>query len=98
MKDRILIVDDEAQFLRSAQLALRMAGHVDVDTCAHGTEALEILRRGKHGIAFLDLQLPGKTGLEILRAVSQEHPEISVCMVTAMSDIPTAVACMRQTR
>jgi DNA-binding NtrC family response regulator len=96
MKDRILVVDDEAQFLRSAQLALRMAGHTDVDTCGHGTEALEILRRGGHGIAFLDLQLPGKTGLEILETISQEHPEISVCMVTAMSDIPTAVECIRR--
>jgi len=96
MKERILIVDDEPQFLRSAQLALRMAGHAEVDTCAHGTEALEILRRGGHGIVFLDLQLPGKTGLEILEAVSQEQPEMSVCMVTAMSDIPTAVECMRR--
>jgi len=96
MTDRILIVDDEAQFLRSAQLALRIAGHGDVDTCAHGTEAMEILLRGEHGIAFLDLQLPGKTGLEILETVSRERPEISVCMVTAMSDVPTAVECMRR--
>jgi DNA-binding NtrC family response regulator len=96
MIDRILIVDDEAQFLRSAQLALRIAGHLEVDTCAHGSEALEILRRGGHGIAFLDLQLPGKTGLEILEAISRERPEISVCMVTAMSDVPTAVECMRR--
>jgi len=93
--DRILLADDEEPFLRSASLALRLSGESRVDTCAHGKEALEILRRGEHAVAFLDLDMPGATGMEILRAVSEEVPSLSVCLLTAHNDVPTAVEAMR---
>lgn len=95
LPDRILLADDEEGFLRSAALALRLAGETRVDTCARGDTALEILRRGEHGIAFLDLDMPGATGMEILRALSEEAPGLLVCLLTAHNDVPTAVEAMR---
>jgi len=94
MSRRILVVDDEDVILRSCQRILGEAGH-DVDTLQDSEEALEWIDRGSYEVVILDIMMPKKSGLEVLQAVKEEHPDIDVIMVTGLSQIETAVLSMK---
>jgi len=90
----ILIVDDE----KSIRLALSMSLEkleIPVETAASGKEALERLAQGAYGLMLLDLRLPGIDGMEVLRQVSQQRPEIKVIIITAYGSIDLAVEAMK---
>ncbi len=95
-EERILLVDDEEHFLHSASLALRAAGYALVDTCSDSRQALQRIRDSKYDLVILDMVMPDVTGLGILESLERDGPEVSVCMMTALSDVPTVVRCMQQ--
>ncbi len=69
-KIRALIVDDEAP--ARARLRQLLAHEQDVEVigeCANGRQALEAIARDKPGVVFLDIQMPGLTGLEVCQAL-----------------------------
>ena len=89
-KPRILIVDDEADFLFSASVALRQAGY-EVVGAADGGEALsrtrEFLRAGKRfDLLLTDLRMPFLCGLELLEAMEELGVEIPVIAMTGHCD------------
>jgi len=89
-KPRILIVDDEADFLFSASVALRQAGF-DVVEAAGGREALsrvkEFLRADKRfDLLLTDLRMPFMCGLELLAALEELGVDIPVIAVTGYCD------------
>ena len=89
-KPRILIVDDEADFLFSASVALRQAGY-EVVGAADGGEALsrtrEFLRAGKRfDLLLTDLRMPSLCGLELLEGLEQLGVEIPVIAMTGYCD------------
>ena len=89
-KQRILIVDDEADFLFSASVALRQAGY-EVVEAADGGEALsrirEFLRAGKRiDLLLTDLRMPSLCGLELLEGMEKLGVEIPVIAMTGHCD------------
>ncbi|MBS0365969.1 MAG: response regulator transcription factor [Proteobacteria bacterium] len=83
MTIRTMIVDDEELSRRGVELRLR--GQPDfeiVRQCASGREALEALRLYKPDLVFLDIQMPGMSGLEMLAHLPQESLPL-VVFVTA---------------
>jgi two-component system response regulator PilR (NtrC family) len=54
-----------------------------------GHEALEQLRRGKFDLVFTDLRMPKMGGLDLLKAIKLEHPEVPVVVVTGYSGADT---------
>ena len=73
---RILVVDDDAQLADLLAEFLRGAGHA-VDVAADGREALRRLQPGAYDLAFIDHQMPGLSGLDLLRAARERtarHP------------------------
>jgi CheY-like chemotaxis protein len=85
-KPRILIVDDEADFLFSASVALRQAGY-EVVEAADGGEALartrEFLHAGKRfDLLLTDLRMPSLCGLELLEGMEKLGVEIPVIAMT----------------
>ena len=89
-KLRILIVDDEADFLFSASIALRQAGY-EVVEAADGGEALsrtrEFLRAGKRiDLLLTDLRMPSLCGLELLGAMEELGVKIPVIAMTGYYD------------
>jgi two-component system, LytTR family, response regulator len=80
---RALIVDDEALARRG--LELRLAQHRDVQIvgqCGSGREALQAIRSLQPDVAFLDIQMPGLTGFDVL-AELQPHDLPVIVFVTA---------------
>jgi len=82
-KLRTLLVDDEALSRRGLELRLRMAADVEViGHCTNGREALSAIRDQKPDLVFLDIQMPGLSGFDVL-ADLQPHELPMIVFVTA---------------
>ena len=83
MKIRTLIVDDEVLSRRGVELRLRAAGDYEiVAQCANGREALAAIQQYRPDLVFLDIQMPGMSGFEVLARLPQEAVPV-VVFVTA---------------
>lgn len=81
----ILVVDDEAPVREIIARVLRETGY-DVDTAADGYEALIKARKQHFGLMFLDIRMPGMSGLEVLEQMAEKHPSTTVVMLTAVEN------------
>jgi two-component system LytT family response regulator len=73
MKIRTIIVDDEALARRGIELRLVDAGDFDiVAQCANGREALAAINTHKPDLAFLDIQMPGMSGFDVVAEIPHE--------------------------
>ncbi|MDO8785218.1 MAG: response regulator, partial [Syntrophales bacterium] len=90
MNKTILIVDDEKSICKSLGAILKDEGY-DVLTAGSGEEALKNLKEELPFIVFLDIWLPGIDGLETLKIIKSENPEIRVVMISGHGTIETAV-------
>jgi two-component system, LytTR family, response regulator len=82
-KLRTLLVDDEALSRRGLELRLRMAADIEIiGQCINGREALESIREQKPDLVFLDIQMPGLSGFDVL-AELQPHELPMIVFVTA---------------
>ncbi|MBN1131343.1 MAG: sigma-54-dependent Fis family transcriptional regulator [Chitinispirillaceae bacterium] len=91
----VLLVDDEVQFLQSAAITLRVAGF-DVTVCSNSREVVALAAEREFGAIMLDILMPGLSGTALLPELKRTAPHSQVIMVTAVTDVETAVACMRQ--
>jgi two-component system, LytTR family, response regulator len=83
MRIRTLIVDDEPLARRRLRAFLRPEGEVEIAAeCGNGADAVEAIRRHKPHLVFLDVQMPGMDGFEVLRALEPNERPI-VVFVTA---------------
>ena len=89
-----LIVDDEKNIRLALSMALEQLD-IPVETAASGDEALEKIAAGGYGVVLLDLRMPGLDGMEVLRRVARERPEIKVIIITAYGSIDLAVEAMK---
>jgi DNA-binding NtrC family response regulator len=78
----ILVVDDEPIVRESIRDWLKNAGY-EVATAETGEEALEMMKKQDFGVVVLDVRLPGKTGLRVLREIKAVKPEIKSIIITA---------------
>lgn len=70
---RVLVVDDEPlNRIRLEDLLRRETGIVDVMSASDGFEAVTLIRSQRPDLVFLDVQMPGKTGLDVVREVGAD--------------------------
>lgn len=93
-KSAILVVDDEKNIRITIAYSLEQM-KIPVETAADGQEALQKLRSGKFRLVFLDLRMPGMDGMELLRIIKEEWPDIRVVIITAHGSISSAVEAMK---
>jgi len=80
---RTLLVDDEALSRRGLELRLKVAGDIEiVGHCSNGREALTAIREQRPDLVFLDIQMPGLSGFDVL-AELQPHELPMIVFVTA---------------
>jgi DNA-binding NtrC family response regulator len=94
MKRRVLIIDDDEVFLRPLRRALELGGF-DVATARSGEEALDALKAEDVDLVLTDQRLPGMDGVEVVRRLTAEHPEVGVVVMTAYATIGAAVQATR---
>jgi DNA-binding NtrC family response regulator len=94
MKRRILIVEDDEIFLRPLQRTLEVAGY-DVIVTPSGEEALDALKGDDADLVLTDKRLPGMDGVDLVRRIRAEHPDLAVVVMTAYGTIESAVEAMR---
>ena len=91
-----LIVDDEESILRVVERVLSGAGYHTL-TSPRGDEALRIIESGPEAIdvVLLDLKMPGPGGMEVLKRIRLQYPEIEVIIMTGYGTVENAVAAVR---
>ena len=83
---KILIVDDEEYLREDLRDALeRVSPGNEYSFAAEYNEAMKLVRANAFDIAFLDIQMPGKNGLELAQMIKKERPLMNIVMVTAYS-------------
>ena len=92
---RCLVVDDEAMLRRVLVRVLSSAGY-EVAEAASGLEALDRLGKQPFELVISDIHMPGMDGVQLLAQVRALYPDVGVVMITAVSDVRTAVACLNQ--
>jgi two-component system OmpR family response regulator len=89
-KMKILVVEDERKIARFIQQGLKECGFT-VDIVHHGTEAWEMIGSHPFDAIILDIMLPGRDGLNILRALRKQSNPIPVLIVTARGEVSDKV-------
>ncbi len=85
MNQRILVVEDEVALASGIRDALTHAGF-ETEVAHDGSGALEAFKKSRFDLIVLDLMLPGKSGLEVLKELRGLRHEVRVVVLTALSD------------
>lgn len=91
---RVLVADDEPTIRLVLREALEEDGHEVVDV-ADGDAALAALGREEFHVAFLDIRMPGTTGLELLGRMSTVNPGVATVIITAQNTFENVVEAMK---
>ncbi len=94
MKLSILIVEDEAPLRNTLLEAISLEGHI-AEGVGSAEEAIDRLKGKDFDILLTDINLPGKSGLELLPVCRQINPQIYMLVVTAYGTIDSAVQAMK---
>jgi two-component system, NtrC family, nitrogen regulation response regulator GlnG len=87
----VWIVDDDASIRWVLERALKQAGMTPI-AFEDADSALSALRRGEPDVLVTDIRMPGKSGLDLLDEVRTRRPRLPVIVMTAHSDLDSAVA------
>jgi DNA-binding NtrC family response regulator len=92
---RVLLVDDEEQFLDVLSQRLGTRG-IDAETSTSGEEALVKIKNRNFDAIVLDVMMPGMGGIETLKRIRKEYPELQIIMLTGQGTVGKAVEAMKE--
>ena len=92
--DKILIVEDDETLRNVMQLQLKKLGY-EAAVAPNAEQAIDILQKSPQNLIITDLNLPGISGLELLKRVRSEYPGTAAIVMTAYGTIQSAVEAMR---
>jgi DNA-binding NtrC family response regulator len=91
---RVLVVDDEPMIVSLLSTVLREKGW-DVTEARSGTDGIDQLDRARFDVILTDLVMPGDSGIDLLRAAKEIHPDVEVILMTGYATADTAIEAMR---
>jgi putative two-component system response regulator len=94
-KDKLdcLVVDDEPRLRQVLLHLMRNDGFRCFEAC-NGVEAIEVLERQPIPLVMSDMRMPRMDGIELLKRIRQRWPDTAVLIITAVSEVETAVSCL----
>jgi DNA-binding NtrC family response regulator len=95
IKPNVLLVDDEKKFLDVLSQRLGTRG-VDAETATSGEDALVKMKNRSFDVIILDVMMPGMGGIETLKRIRKENPEVQIIMLTGQGTIDKAVEAMKE--
>ncbi len=94
MTEKVLLVDDEQEFIDTLAERMRNRG-MDVETATSPKKALQLVEEGSFDAVVLDLQMPEMDGLEALRILKEKRPEIQVILLTGHATVEKGIEAMK---
>jgi len=95
IKLSVLVVDDEPSIRRSVALCLELEGHA-ARTVGTIEDAVDQARLETFDLAFVDLRLGTKSGLDLIPELLRIRPSLKIVVITAFATVETAVEAMRR--
>jgi len=93
-RGKVLVVDDDESMRIACAQALEQIGF-NLTLAADGEQALAIASRESFDVALLDLRMPGPPGMEVLRRLKQDSPNLMVIIITGYATIDSAVEAVK---
>ena len=93
-KGSILVVDDESEIREGLELLLKGEGY-GVASAETGESGLAKLEEHPFDLLLLDVSLPDRNGLDMLKEIHRRDPELSVVLITAYGSIDMARAAFK---
>jgi two-component system response regulator AtoC len=93
-KAKILVVEDELSYAEFLSHYFQERGH-ECRTVSDGASAMRAVEETEYDAVLLDLRLPDRDGVEVLRQIKALHKELPVVMMTAYGFVQTAVQAMK---
>ena len=90
---KVLVVDDEVQICELIESFLSHEGY-RVMTALNGDEAIRKFSEEKPHIVFLDIRMPGMSGMDVLRRMKEIDPNAGIIILSAFGDMATVEASM----
>lgn len=88
-RPRLLIIDDEDIVLKSCTRIFKSSEY-DIDTASSGMEGLEKAKDAKYQIVITDLKMPNLTGMDVLKTLKEQQPDVTVIIFTGYATVETA--------
>jgi len=92
-KETILVVDDEPGPRESLKMILKP--DYEVHTASDGQEALSLIKNKEINVVTLDLNMPGLSGIEVLKEIRKLRPDTEVIIITGFGTLTNAREAMR---
>jgi two-component system response regulator AtoC len=92
---KVLIVDDERDMLTNCTRILRRCGY-ECLTAETSEQGLALVHSLQPDVVLVDLRMPGKSGIDIVKTVKSRYPQMEVVLMTAYATIETAVDAIKQ--
>ena len=93
-KAKTLVVDDE-ELIRDLMVHTLNNYGYEVETAGNADDAIERMDRSSLELALIDIQMPGKSGIELLGEIVDKYPDTAVVMVSGINEIDTALTTMK---
>jgi DNA-binding response OmpR family regulator len=93
-KNRILFVDDDIELRQIIKEQLTASGYV-LDEAGDAVDAMEKLPTGDYDLMLLDIMMPGKSGIEVLKFLKEKSLQCRVIMLTGMVGLSVAIESLK---
>ena len=94
MKTSVLLVDDEKEYLETLAERMVNRGYL-VDTADTGIKALKALEDHKYDAIVMDIMMPGLDGLQTLKRIRVDYPEMQVILLTGHATVSVGVEAVK---
>ena len=93
-ENKVLVIDDETSVCQGCKRIFEEEG-CSVETALSGKEGLDKAREEFFDVIVIDLKMPDISGMEVLRNIKQEQPDVAVIMITGYASVPNAIEAMK---
>ncbi|BCR04419.1 two-component system response regulator [Desulfuromonas versatilis] len=94
MEYQVLIVEDE-EIVRDMEFATLQGEGYLCHTAANADAASELVQQRNIDLALIDINMPGRSGVQFLKELKEASPDSAAIMVTAVDDLETAMYCLQ---
>jgi DNA-binding NtrC family response regulator len=95
VKGSVLIIDDEQEIRESLEQLLRLEGY-QADSAGSAEDGMKRIESGVFDLVLLDISLPDRNGLEVLKSIKRDAPDTGVIMITAYDSSQLAFQASKQ--